>query len=497
MESVKRLTPPTFELWIDGKSVSARRGRTFQRYSPYDDSLAAVFANADEEDARLAIDAARDAFDNGPWRTIGANARFQILSSTARILKQREDEFARRMAIESGKALQTGLGELRVAARTFEFYAGAALDIEGSSVTDRIEGGFGIVLKEPVGVVGLMTSWNFPIVNPTVKIAAALAAGCTVVCKPSHRCSGPVLLLAECLAEAGLPAGVFNVLTSDIDRGGLVGSAITASPKVDKVAFTGSTATGTVVMQAAAATNKPIILELGGKSANIVFADADLDVAAKVSVRGFTNNSGQQCSAGTRLLVESSVHQEFVEKLVHYAETTEVVGDPLADDTTMGPLVDQQQFDSVTGYIEISKAYGRIVAGGTPTAADAAHRLVRPTIVDDVDNSSRIAQEEIFGPVLCVIPFETEADAIRIANDSDYGLAGGVWTQSIDRALRVVRNVRTGKMFVNSYNNVGIDDLPHGGYKRSGIGREQGRMGLDEYLSAKTVQIKLGQVSHS
>lgn len=485
---------PEYELWIGGRSMPARSGKTFGRRNPYDGSIAAVFANASDEDADYAVSVARDAFDSGPWRHASAHDRFAILTRTAQLLHQREGEFAHRMAVESGKPISTGLGELRTAARTFEFYAGAALDLEGSSVVGRVDDGLGLVLKEPIGVVGFITPWNFPIVNPSVKIAPALAAGCTIVIKPSHLCSGPVMLLAQCLEEAGLPAGVLNVVTSDLNRGGLVGGVISGSPKIDKVAFTGSTATGTIVMKSAAETNKPVALELGGKSANIVFADAELDTAAQISVRAFCNNSGQQCSAGTRLLVESTIHEDFVRRLVHYANNAEIVGDPLDAHTTMGPLVNDDQFNRVIGYIEMAEAAGTIVSGGTPGRDDADHGLVRPTIVDGVDNASRLAQEEIFGPVLSVIPFESEAEAIQLANASDYGLAGGVWTASIDRALRVVRAVRTGKMFVNSYNNAGIEDLPHGGYKRSGIGREQGRMGLEEFLAAKTVQIKIGKV---
>ncbi len=483
-------TTKDFELWVNGERRPARSGAVFERRNPYDNSIAGIYANGSDADAREAVDTAREAFDSGPWPHSSGHRRFEVLQKTAQLLIEREDEFAHRMAVESGKPVATGLGELRTAARTFEFYAGAALDLEGSAISNRFDDALGLVLKEPIGVVGFITPWNFPIVNPSVKIAPALAAGCTIVIKPSHLCSGPVLLLAQCLEDAGLPAGVLNVVTTDIDRGGLVGGVISGSPKIDKVAFTGSTSTGTIVMKSAAETNKPVALELGGKSANIVFADADLAAAARTSVRAFCNNSGQQCSAGTRLLVQKDVHEQFVRALIDNL-STEIVGDPLDPDTTMGPLVNSDQFRRVTNYIELANDLGVVVAGGLPSHELASRGLVRPTIVDNVDNSSRIAQEEIFGPVLCVIPFTDEKDAIRIANESDYGLAGGVWTASIDRAIRVVKAVRTGKMFVNCYNNSGLEDLPHGGYKRSGIGREQGRMGLEEFLAAKTVQIRI------
>jgi acyl-CoA reductase-like NAD-dependent aldehyde dehydrogenase len=288
------------------------------------------------------------------------------------------------------------------------------------------------------------------------------------------------------LLEAGLPAGVCNVVTSDLERGALVGQVLAVSADVDKIALTGSTAAGRAVMRAAAGNTKSVSLELGGKSANIVFDDAPFAAAVSTALSAYTFFSGQQCSAGSRLLIQRGIHEEFVAALAEAARG-HVLGDPGDRATTMGPLISPEQLDRVLGYIEIGRQEGELVTGGS----NPEGLFVEPTIFDHVDNGSRLAQEEVFGPVLAVIPFDTEDEAITLANASDYGLAGGVWTGSIDRALRVVKGVRTGKMFVNSYNTAGIDDMPHGGYKHSGIGRECGLGGLAEYQELKTVQIKL------
>jgi acyl-CoA reductase-like NAD-dependent aldehyde dehydrogenase len=483
--------PAEFGLWIDGKSRAARTGAIFERANPFDGTVAGRYANGDADDAKDAIASARRAFDGGPWPRMSAHERYSVLVRAAALLREREDEFVQCMARESGKAVQTGRGEFGTAVRTIEYYAGAALDLEGSAITNRVPGRIGMVIREPVGVAGLITPWNFPILNPVVKIAPALAVGCAIVTKPSHLCSGPTLLLASCLSEAGLPGGVLNVVTSDRERGAVVGQEIAASPAVDKIAFTGSTATGQAVMRTAVATTKRVSLELGGKSANIVFADAPFAEAAQTSVTAFCNNSGQQCSAGTRLLVQRDIHKQFVATLADNA-AAQVVGDPLDESTTMGPLVSAEQHARVLSYLELGRKSGDLVTGGGAPAGLDGGLFVAPTIFDNIDNNSRVAQEEIFGPVLCVIPFDTEADAVRIANETRYGLAGGVWSESIDTALRVVQAVRTGKMFVNCYNNSGLEDLPHGGYKDSGLGREQGRYGLEEFQEAKTVQIRLG-----
>lgn len=478
-------------LWIDGESVPASDGKTFKRRSPWDDSEVGVFADGTAEDAERAVSAARRAFDEGEWATSSARTRFDVLRRTASLLEEHSHDVGLRMTLESGKPITVAHNEVASSVRTFEFYAGLALEDEGSAMNGRRADGLGLVFKEPVGVAGLITPWNFPILNPTNKIAPALAAGCTVVIKPSHLCSGPVLLLAEYLQQAGLPRGAFNVVTSERERGGVVGQAISLSPRVDKIAFTGSTRTGQAVMRAAASTTKRVSLELGGKSANIVFADATWDDAVRTSANAFCFNSGQQCSAATRLLVERSIHDEFIQALVAEVDKQKV-GDPMDPATTMGPLVSPEQFERVQSYLELGRQEGRVVAGGeAPESLSDGPLLVEPTIVDDVDNSSRLGQEEVFGPVLAVVQFDSEEEAIRLANESAYGLAGGVWTQSIDRALRVVRAVRTGKMFVNCYNDAGLDDLPHGGYKDSGIGREQGPEGLAEYQELKTVQIRI------
>ncbi|MGR3425605.1 MAG: aldehyde dehydrogenase family protein [Pseudooceanicola nanhaiensis] len=486
-------TAPVFQNWIANRPVDAASGATFDHVSPIDGAVVARFADGDEEDARRAVEAARAAFDSGVWSHAPTRLRFEVLNRVARIIEANRDALAERMVLESGKPVSTALGEVAGAVKTFEYYAGAALDLEGSAISDRHPSALGLILREPVGVAAFITPWNFPLLNPVCKIAPALAAGCAIVAKPSHLCSGPTVLLAKYLAEAGVPDGIVNVVTSQRERGAVVGQHLAGSLMVDKVAFTGSTATGRAVMRAASVNTKRVALELGGKSANIVFEDADLDVAAATAVAAFCYNSGQQCSAGTRLLVQDSIRDDFLEAVVANARK-QVVGDPRDPATTMGPLVNREQFDRVSGYVGVGHECGALLTGGDrpsdPALAEGLY--LNPTIFGGVSNDSRLAQEEVFGPVLAAIGFSDTADAIRIANASAYGLAGGVWTGSLDRAFAVIKGVRTGKMFVNGYNNVGIDDMPHGGYKDSGVGREFGREGLMEYQQVKTVQIKFG-----
>lgn len=483
---------PQYDLWLDGADRPAASGATFTRHSPFDGTLAAVFADGDEGDAERAVDAARQAFDSGPWPNSPARRRFEVLTETARQLNANADTVAERMVLESGKPVSLALGEVAAAARCFEYYAGLALSAEGSAINERNPNALGLVLREPIGVAALITAWNFPLLGVVCKLAPALAAGCTVVAKPSHLCPGPAVLLARYLGAAGLPGGVFNVVTSQRERGAVVGQHFAASLKVDKVAFTGSTASGQAVMRAAAANTKRVALELGGKSANIVFGDAPFDDAARTALTAFTFNSGQQCSAGSRLLLHRDIHDEFLTALAEHAQA-QVLGDPRDAATTMGPLISEQQLERVLRYIEVGRTEGKLVTGGDVPDDPALKQgyFVPPTVFDEVDNSSRLAQEEIFGPVLAVIPFDTEEEAIALANDSAYGLAGGVWTRSLDTAIRVVKGIRTGKMFVNSYNTAGIEDMPHGGYKDSGTGREFGQVGLEEFQELKTVQILL------
>lgn len=488
----RKTAAAVFSLWIDNAERPAQSGLLFERINSFDGSVAGVFANAGETDAVLAIKSAREAFDNGPWGRSTARTRYQVLDRAADIIAANADALAERMVLESGKPLKLAQAEVQNTIKAFQYYAGAALAQEGSAISDRVPDALGLVLHEPVGVAAFITPWNFPLLNPGQKAAAALAAGCTAVAKPSHLCPGPTVLLARCLAEAGLPPGAFNVVTSDIDRGALVGQVLAGSDLVDKVAFTGSTTAGRAVMRAAANNNKGIALELGGKSANIVFNDAPFDAAAATAINAFCFNSGQQCSAGSRLLVQRGIYDKFVDAVVAHAKQR-VLGDPRLETTDMGPLVNSEQHRRVSGYIDIGRFEGRLVTGGgAPSGEEFADSLfVAPTVFADVDNGARLAQEEVFGPVLAVIPFETEEDAIRLANQSRYGLAGGVWSNSISTAIRVVKGVCTGKMFVNSYNTAGIDDMPHGGYKDSGIGREFGPEGLAEFQQVKTVQIKL------
>jgi aldehyde dehydrogenase (NAD+)/betaine-aldehyde dehydrogenase len=361
-------------------------------------------------------------------------------------------------------------------------------------MTQQVADAIGLVVREPVGVVGIITPWNFPLLLVAWKLAPALAAGCTAVCKPSHFTPGSTLELGRLLLEAGAPAGVFNVVTSAKDNGAVVGQALARSPRVDKIAFTGSTATGREVAQAAASTLKRVSLELGGKSPNVVFADVhSLDAAVTGAFFGVYMNSGQVCQAGSRLLVQESIKDQFVEKLVAMTRKAVRLGDPSDPATTMGPLINRTQLDKVLSYIDAGRGAAELLLGGGRPSVPALQTglFVEPTIFDRVDNQSRIAQEEIFGPVLSVMSFKDAEDALRIANQTMYGLAAAVWTRDLDVAFRLAKGIKAGTVWVNAFHGAGLWQLPYGGYKQSGLGRELGHDGLAQFLETKSIHIKL------
>jgi len=482
----------TYDLFVDGQWQPSKTGSTSERTSPSDGRVVGRYARGDDADVDLAVAAARRAFDDGPWPTLGAPQRAAVMRKAADLLRDRADTIGRRISLELGKPISMARNEVVLTAEVFDYYAALALDQRGELISQHAASALGMILKEPVGVVGMITPWNFPLLLLSWKVAPALAAGCTMIAKPASLTPGSTLDLASVLVDAGVPDGVYNVVTGG---GAEVGEAMANHPGIDKIAFTGSTEVGQTVMRAAVGTVKKVSMELGGKSPNIVFADADLAQAVRGAYWGIFLNTGQACQAGSRLLVQREVHEEFVASLAELARTSRV-GDPLDEKTQIGPVVDQSQLDTVLDYVDQgTRAGATLVAGGTRLDGPLSDGFyVEPTIFDNVSPDVSISREEIFGPVLSVTPFDTIDDAVRLANDSPYGLASAVWSSNINTAINTSKRLRAGTVWINAYHDAGLPFcMPMGGYKASGIGRELGREGLAQYFETKSIHLRLGR----
>jgi acyl-CoA reductase-like NAD-dependent aldehyde dehydrogenase len=478
------------KMFIGGEWRDARSGETFETINPATGEPTTHIAKAGEEDVDLAVQAARKAFESGAWATMSAADRGKILWKIGDLLMQHADEVAYLETIDCGKPIaESRHVDVPMVAELFQYYAGWATKIQGETIPVRGPF-FNYTLREPIGVVGAISPWNFPLLLACWKIAPALAAGNTVVAKPSEATSLSLLRLAELTQDAGLPAGAFNVVTGP---GSSVGAALVRHPGVDKIAFTGSTTTGQQIMREAAGTLKKITLELGGKSPNIVLADADLDQAARGAFVGIFYNKGEVCAAGSRLLVEESIHDQLMEKLIERTKKA-TPGDPLNPRTRLGPLASKEQLDKVTHYVDVGKSEGAklVIGGDRPSLGDGRGYFFNPTIFDQVDNRMTIAQEEIFGPVLATIPVKNIEDAIEKANATTYGLAAAVWTRDIKKAHRVARAVKAGTVWINTYNVYDVAS-PFGGYKASGFGRELGMHALEHYTQVKSVWVDLSE----
>ncbi|MGN7481600.1 aldehyde dehydrogenase [Priestia megaterium] len=483
---IEKMTVKDAKLFINGEYVDALSGQTFYTFNPATNEKLASVANGGTEDAKRAIDAAQRAFESGIWSKMPVEERSAILCKMADLIMEKVDELAYLETLDVGKPIKESREfDIPRAAQNFRFFA----EMAKYMVHEHYEkhNVMSYAKYSPAGVTSLIIPWNLPFMQMTWKASAALASGNTVVIKPASYTPLSAVMLGEIANEAGLPPGVLNIITGP---GNTVGTTMSTHPSVRRISFVGESNTGKTVMRNAAENLIPVSLELGGKSANIVFEDADLDEAVKGSIEAIYRNQGEICLAGSRLLVQESIYKQFLEKFTAAVRNIKV-GDPLSEETNMGALVSQSHLETVDEYVRIGLAEGaKLACGGKRVEGLEKGNFYEPTVLYDADNKMRIAQEEIFGPVLVVIPFKTEEEAIQIANDSIYGLAGVVWTNDLRRAQRVASRVTAGLLWINCWY---IRDLrtPFGGAKASGIGREGGRHSFEFYTEAKTITMKL------
>ena len=472
-------------MWIGGEWTEATSGEVRSIFNPFNQEVIAEVAEGGRTDARKAIEAARKAFDEGSWPHTPAGVRGEYLFRLAEEIQKNKPELARLETLNTGKTLVESEADMDDIASVFRYYAGLSDKDGGEMLYPPAKNAESKVVREPVGVCGMITPWNYPLLQAAWKLAPALAAGCTMVLKPSELTPLTTLKLAELIEKTGIPDGVVNIVTGP---GETAGAELSQSPEVDLISFTGGIETGRVIMQAAASNMKKITLELGGKNPNIVFADSDFDTAVDYALNAVFFHAGQVCSAGARLLIEEKWHDAFVEELVRRTKQIRL-GSGLNPRTQMGPLISAEHRDKVERYIEIGKKEGAVLltGGKRPESEELAGGFfIEPAIFDHCTGTMRIVQEEVFGPVLTIETFQTEEEAVALANDTRYGLAGAVWTSDMNRAERVSRALRMGTVWINDFHPY-FPQAPWGGYKQSGIGRELGKAGLEEYTEQKHI----------
>lgn len=469
---------------IGGQQVPPSNNKFIERLNPANHQLVAAWPDGSSSDVDCAVDAATIAFNDGRWSDRTGAQRAEVLYKIASLLRTEYRQLGLIECQETGKPLKQAEEEIAWSADIWEWAAGLARSVHGDSHSNLGPHRLGLVLKEPVGVVGLITPWNYPLVVLSQKLPYALAAGCSVVIKPSEMTSGTTLELARLLEASGLPAGVVNVVTG---TGPVVGQRMAEHPDIRLISFTGSTATGRKIVQASSSNMKKVVLELGGKNPSVVFADADFDAAVDGAIKGFVYNAGEECCSGSRVIVERPIADRFVKAVCDKLGAIKV-GDPLDPDTRMGAIISETQYQKIRNYVEDGKKCGKLVYGGAELSQLPGF-FMEPTVFTDVPVTSALAREEVFGPVVTIVPFDTLDEAISIANDTQYGLAASVWSSSLTTAIAVSRRLQAGMIWVNTFMDV-PSEMPIGGMKQSGYGREHGRYGLDDYLSIKSIVIQ-------